>query len=319
MNKLLISRNAIKSEIIMEKLLKKFDVEFFDTNELESMLTDLENFSVWIHFDTLITDNFIKFQDSLQYLITTTTGTTHISPNFRIANERKIISLESFIHKMSNISSTAEHAWALMMAFHHKISEASESVNSGNWNRDHFIRCRQLRNSTIGIIGFGRLGKITKKYAESFGANILVNELRFDKNPRSIFQKIDFVSLTNLLEKSDYVFIHASANENTNPIITKEILHQIKTPFVLINTSRGRLVDETAVLEYVDKGIIKAYLADVLKDEDENVKITNSKLLSSKANKNRIVITPHIGGASLDAMFYCENLLYLELIRRLKI
>jgi phosphoglycerate dehydrogenase-like enzyme len=318
MNHLLISKNAIKSKIIIEKLSKKFDIEFFERNLLFKKIANLEKFSIWIHFDTLITDRLMNFQDQLQFLITTTTSTTHISPRFYMANQEKIISLKPLIHKMNDISSTAEHAWALMMTYHHKILEANNSVKLGEWNRDKFIRRSQIRNSTIGIIGLGRLGNITKNYAEAFGANVVVNEINDHKKRSHKFKKIKFLNLNDLLEQSDYVFLHASTAENANPIINNEILSEVKNPFVLINTSRGRLVDEGAILKFLKNGLIRAYLTDVLEIEDEKSKITNSKLITSKNHRNKITITPHIGGASLDAMYYCENLLYQELTERFK-
>jgi D-3-phosphoglycerate dehydrogenase len=113
-------------------------------------------------------------------------------------------------------------------------------------------------------------------------------------------------SLTELLSSCDAVSIHASTKIGKEPIITKETLAQSRSGLVLVNTSRGLLVDEESVLWGLNNGLLNFYYADVLECEDLGQPITTSKLWKSSLMDSRIVITPHIGGASEDAIEKCE-------------
>jgi phosphoglycerate dehydrogenase-like enzyme len=124
-------------------------------------------------------------------------------------------------------------------------------------------------------------------------------------------------SVDELCEIADIVSIHANVNNVTSPIITEEILKSINSSFILINTSRSCLVDENAIIAAMKSGTIFKYYADVLGFEDEDASLQESVIWKESQSNNRIYLTPHIGGATLEAMDYCENLLFNELIRKL--
>jgi D-lactate dehydrogenase len=121
-------------------------------------------------------------------------------------------------------------------------------------------------------------------------------------------------SLEELCELSDIVTLHASVIDSRKPILTSEILSNIATSFVLINTSRSVLVDEKSIVNAIHSGTISAYYTDVLGIEDTSEPLKNSIVWNEAQTNSRIYISPHIGGATIQAIDFCEELLLKELL-----
>lgn len=317
MDDIFVIGQAIRSKSVIEKLQKYFNVIKLEKVDNPSIFLSGREaaFLLWIHFDTIIDNSYLPYLKHIKLIITTTTGNSHISNDVINDMGNKILSLKNFKIDIETISSTAEHSWALMMSHHHRIISAVDTVKNGTWDRNLHFRKKQIQNLTIGIIGYGRLGRMTHKYASAFGSKVLVNEtdtniINAEKNNRQIV----FTDLINLLNASDYVFIHASVQDNKKQIINEETLSRVVSPFVLINTSRGCLVNELTVLKYIESGLILGYLADVLALEDYSENMNTSEVFIQNKKNNRILLTPHIGGASQDASEYCENLLAEKII-----
>lgn len=317
MDDIFVIGQAIRSKSVIEKLQKYFNVIKLEKVDNPSIFFSGREvaFLLWIHFDTIIDNSYLPYLKYIKLIITTTTGNSHISNDVINDMGNKILSLKNFKVDIETISSTAEHSWALMMSHHHRIISAVDTVKNGTWDRNLHFRKKQIQNLTIGIIGYGRLGRMTHKYASAFGSKVLVNEtdtniINAEKNNRQIV----FTDLINLLNASDYVFIHASVQDNKKQIINEETLSGVVSPFVLINTSRGCLVNELTVLKYIESGLILGYLADVLALEDYSENMNTSEVFIQNKKNNRILLTPHIGGASQDASEYCENLLAEKII-----
>lgn len=310
---------AVQSEKVLNKIRQNFNLIQLDrAHDLTKIFAENKNsYILWIHFDTLVDQRFLPYIDKIKILASTTTGSTHIDRNILGLIGAKYINLQQMRSQIESISSTADHAWALMMSYHHRIIESSQDVKNGNWNRQNHLRQRQIRNLKIGIIGFGRLGKITHNYGQAFGSKVYISEI-----DESLIKKYrnnkhyNFVDLVDLLNISDYVFIHASISGEHYPIITRQVLKKVDNPFVLVNTSRGCLVDEELIIEYISRGLILGYLADVVSEEDISRDFDKSKMFNESKFNEKVILTPHIGGASKDAIEFCESLLLDKILSR---
>ncbi len=320
MNDIYLIGQAVQSEKVLNKIRRNFNlIQLNRTHDLTRIFTDNRNsYIIWIHFDTLIDQKILPYIDKIKILASTTTGSTHIDPKILGLIGAKYINLQQMRSEIQSISSTAEHAWALMTAYHHRIIQSTQDVKNGNWNRQNHLRRKQIRNLKFGIIGFGRLGKITYEYGKAFGAELYINEINENliKKYRSN-KNYNFVDLVDLLNISDYVFLHASILGEHYPIITRQVLKKVSNPFVLINTSRGCLVEEESVIEYIGRGLILGYLADVVSEEDISANLNESKMFNESKFNDKIMLTPHIGGASEDAIEFCESLLLDEILNRI--
>jgi D-3-phosphoglycerate dehydrogenase len=314
--KIAIIQDAVSTSVAKELLLANYDVKFLSNESFnlnrESIFKECQ--IVWIHVGTVIHREDLRFLNNKSVLVTTSTGTTHIANEVITFLGSRFISLKSEKDLLSTITSTAELAFAFILMGLTNLQRAVNDVKNGNWNRVENFRPKQVASAQIGIIGYGRLGKMVSSYGRTICSKVLVWDI--DESARAEAAKDGFhvtSSLTELLSSCDAVSIHASTRSGEEPIITKETLSQSQRGLVLVNTSRGLLVDEESVLWGLNNGLLNFYFADVLECEDLGKPITSSNLWKASLQDIRIVITPHIGGASKDAIEKCE----IQILNRL--
>ena len=241
--------------------------------------------------------NFILDKEVLQFgflkvINTCSTGLNHIDTNYCKENKIDVWSLKEDYELINDLPSTSELAFGLMMSLLRNIPKSFHSVKDGNWDYEPYVG-HQIKGKTIGVIGYGRLGKIMCKLFDGWGVKLLAT----DPYERIITAR--GVPLDELLEKSDVVFLHTHVTDDTRGMVDEEFLSYMKEGSYLINTARGELVDEKAFIESIECGHLKGYGTDVIKDEFGDIQ--NSKLVEFSMNpNNNVVITPHIGGMTIE-------------------
>ena len=193
--------------------------------------------------------------------------------------------------------SVAQHTFTLLFYLLGQTKYYDEYVKEKKWcDSEIFTNLDkpfwEISGKTWGIIGLGNIGKEVAKIAKCFGANILYYSTS-GKNRCNDYKK---VNLKELLKTSDIISIHAPLNDNTNNLITKNELLQLKDNSILLNLGRGGIINEDDLAEVIDKKDIYVGL-DVTKNEPLQ---KNSPLLNIK-KQNSIVITPHIAWSSIEA------------------
>lgn len=239
---------------------------------------------------------------SLKYIVTPTTGLNHI--DIDIAKERGIdvISLKGETEFLNTVKSTAEHTWMLLLALIRKLPHAFHDVKNYTWQREPFLGS-EVGGKVLGVIGYGRLGKIVASYAVAFGAEVIaydIDEQKLTNLPIGISK----VSLSQLLEKSQIISLHIPSNEDNYQFINQNLISQMKNGTLLINTSRGEVVDENAILIALNNNLLAGYATDVLEgDSSWEGKIEGIHPLVEYAKQNNnLIITPHIGGYALESI-----------------
>jgi D-3-phosphoglycerate dehydrogenase len=195
---------------------------------------------------------------------------------------------------LRNLTPAAEFSWALLMACARKLPEAINQVKTGSWDRE-MVPGIMLRGKRIGIIGCGRIGTWMSTYANAFGMDVVGYDPFITDWP----PQIETVSLEELVHTSDFITIHVPLNENTKGLFSSKHFDTIKTGMILINTSRGAVIDEKALLEALESKRLRAAGLDVLTDEPD---IQQSPLFSYIQTHDNLIITPHCGGFSPDAV-----------------
>lgn len=216
--------------------------------------------------------------------------------------------MKNEIKFLKDIRATAEHTFALILNLYRKINVASRDVIKGNWNRKNFIG-NELLNKKIGIVGYGRIGRIIKRYALAFGMKVYFYD-PFVKSSSKDVIKIN--KLEKLAAISDIFTIHAPSNAKNKNLISKQIFKNFKKDSIIINTSRGDLIDEDQLLYYLEKKKIKGAALDVIKDEYGIIKKIN--LVKFAKKNNNLIITPHIAGYTYESL----NKTYQFVVRKLE-
>ena len=196
-------------------------------------------------------------------------------------------------------SAVAQHTFALLLSFSNQVSIHNESVLMGDWKKAP-IFCYwkkplfELEGKTLGILGYGNIGKKVEKIAEAFGMKVLIS-------PHKKIEKENCVSFEELLSKSDIISLHVPLTSETNRIINKDSIQKMKNGVYIINTARGGLVDEIDLKKALEEGKIAGYGADVLSEEPmtENCLIYNCK---------NTILTPHIAWAPLETRKRCLSI-----------
>lgn len=239
-----------------------------------------------------------KFPD-LHTVVSATTGHDHLNLKALADRKIKLISLRGQNDFLKTIPSTPELCFGLLLSLIRNIPSAVESVKQGNWNRDTF-RGYQLKGKTLGIIGLGRTGKMMAGFGKFFGMDVVY----FDPFVHDTeFEKVK--DLSALLRISDVVSLHVHLDTTTIHLLNEDNLQFMKEGGFLLNTSRAGIWDESCIVELLKQKRIAGVATDVLQGELND--IHDSVLWQAQQEGYNILITPHIGGATFDAMWACEE------------
>ena len=232
---------------------------------------------------------------NLKVICTASTGTNHIDKLYAEKVGVKIIALTEEREILKSISSTAEMAFALTMSGLRNVVCSHESVMRGEWDYTKFIG-RQMSSLTVGVIGYGRLGSMYSKYCLAFGSRVLV----FDPYQTIHAEELEQIQdLEILLQQSDIISLHVHVSKETQKMINANTLCQMKEDVLLVNTSRGEIVNEKDLVNFLKTKPNAKVATDVLTDEIRNRTLSPLFLYSQKSHQ--VTITPHIGGMSREA------------------
>lgn len=260
----------------------------------EELLNEIEK------YDVILTRIGIKFDKellerakNLKILATATTGIDHIDVEYAKEKGIEVINASGI-----NAISTAEHTFGLILALIRNIPWAFDAVRDFSFDRAQFLG-NELNGKTIGIIGFGKIGSQVGKYAKAFGMNVLTYDPYINKQlADEIGAKI--VELNDLLRNSDIITLHAFASPETKDMMSFNEFSKMKNTALLINVARGSLVNEDALLDALENKKIQGAALDVLIEEPPS---PNNKLITYAEKNSNLLITPHIGGSTKEAVY----------------
>jgi glyoxylate reductase len=200
---------------------------------------------------------------------------------------------------------TADLAMALLLAAARRVCEGDRLIRAGGWREaaPEFLLGREVTGKTIGIVGFGRIGQAVARRAAGFGMRILY------ASPREAgFPGATRMDLDALLATSDFVSLHCPLTDATRDLISRERIARMKPGAILVNTSRGPVVDEEAVAEALEGGRLFAAGLDVFRNEPQV-----SERLRRAENA---VLTPHLGSGTRETRNAMARMVWDEVLRR---
>lgn len=207
-------------------------------------------------------------------------------------------------------AATAEIAWTLLMAAARRVREAMTTVLNGEWRSwgPTVMLGQPVVGATIGIVGYGRIGQEVANMARGFGMRVLAWDRSPHTKPRD---GVEFLDLPDLLAASDYVSVHVPFTDSTRHLINADVLNHMKPNAILVNTSRGGVVDQDALVEALRNGTIWAAGLDVTTPEP----LPPAHPLVQLEN---CIILPHIGSATISARDAMSSLAARNLIAVLR-
>ena len=248
----------------------------------------------------------------LRALVSATTGLDHIDLEAAAAHDVTVLSLRGETEFLKGMSATAELAWGLLLSLLRRIPQATDSVKGGGWDRDAF-RGNELRGKQLGILGLGRLGRMVAEYGRAFGMSVAAYDPYASDWPMGVEP---CSAVEDLMEDAQVLSIHVPLNDETRGMIDATMLARLPEGAVLINTSRGAVVDEAALLEALGSGRLAGAGLDVVAEEFCGG--PSQALLAYARDHGNLIITPHMGGATVESMEKAEVFIAHKLVRFLE-
>lgn len=280
-------------------------------SELISILPNYEGLVIRSKFK--VTKEIIDACPKLKCIARVGAGMENIDVNY--ANSKKINCLSV---PEGNRDALGEHAIAMLLMLFTNLKKADAEVRKGIWLRAE-NRGIEIKDKTIGIIGFGNMGRSFAKKLIGFDCKILV----YDKY-KSGFGNEYFTETTleNIFEESDVVSLHTPLTEETEFMINTDFINKFKKNIFIINTARGKCLNTNDLVYSMESGKVKGACLDVFEYESVSFEqIDNNKIpeaLNYLINSDKVVLSPHIGGWTHESNFRMSKLIAEKIVRALK-
>lgn len=290
----------------LQRLEAAAQVDYFESDSRTELLSVVQSApfeAIFVRLGVDVDAELMRLAPSLKWLVTPTTGLDHIDRAEMKNRGVQLISLKGELDLLENVHSTAEHTWALLLALIRKLPAAHVDVCAGNWRRGPFLGA-ELHGKRLGVLGCGRLGRKVAGFGVAFGMDVFAT----DTDPgafRAADKKVSSCSLEELLAHSDILSLHLPLNDQTSGFLSEDRIKGMRPGALLINTARGELVDETALLEALCSGHLAGAALDVLSGDsrwgEEGASFEHPLASYAKEHTN-LVLTPHIGGYGRDSI-----------------
>ncbi len=216
------------------------------------------------------------------------TGLNHIDQEYCFNSNIDIQCHKNDMILINSLPSTSELAFGLMLSLLRSIPKSKDHVSNYYWDYTRFLG-RQVKDLNIGIVGYGRLGKMMEKFCRAFEANTYIYDPYVD---------VSQTSLEEMVKVCDVISLHVHVTTETYHLINKDLLALSNKNLYIINTSRGEIVNEKDIVEALSKGNLTGYATDVI--EDEFGDLTNSPIIKAMNEGENIIVTPHTGGMTVE-------------------
>lgn len=254
--------------------------------EYDAYLTSLE---------VPVDEGIVRVAKRLKVVGSPSTGTDHLDLQALSEAGIRCFDIAKEFDLIRSFTATSELAFALLLNVNRKIISAAHAAVNGHWGREDFTGF-QLSGKTFGILGLGRLGTISAGIAQGFGMQVIANDVRQVSVPG-----VTLVDFPTLCRQADVLCVHVHLRDDTRGIINQHVFELMKPTSILINTSRGAVVNEQDLLEALKRCRIAGAGLDVI-DGEWCEDIQAHPLIKYAREYDNVLITPHIGGATHESI-----------------
>ena len=297
--------DPVDNLMINELNSNKFEVSYDPAIDAETLKEKVKDFDVLVvRSRTKVTREVLEKAGRLKVIARAGIGTDNIDVKFAREKNIHIVTAAG-----SSTQSVSELSIGLAVDLARKIPLLDRKSKGNVLKKDTGI---ELYGKTAGIIGFGRIGYATAKVLRAMGLNVIAYDIYQNQK---IIEEIDgsYVSLKDLLEKSDLIFVQATLTDGSSKLISKEEMDYIKQGVYIVNTSRSEFIDGPALLDALKEGRVAGYAADVLWHEPP--KEEWEKEIISLDN---VIITPHIGAQTVEAQHRVAQYTVENLVKKME-
>lgn len=292
MKKVLLSKSMDPEGMkILEGKVETVELSEFETEHIKKMVSDVSG--IMLRTNIQVTREIIEAAPLLKIISRTGAGVDNV--DIAAASERGILVCNA---PGVNSISVAEHTLALILAMAKQLKVIDEAVREGNWKIRYSSKAGDLEGKTLGLVGLGQIGSLLAEKARlAFHMNIIAYD--------PYIKQAEHITLTSNIEdvfrQSDFVSIHVPHTKETHHLVGERLLGMMKSSSYLVNTSRGTVVDEKALIQALEQNHISGAALDVFEEEPPALKNPLLKM-------NNVITTAHTAGLNRD----CERKLAIQ-------
>lgn len=269
------------------KLGNQFVVDYKPTIEREELINSVNSYDVIVvRSRTKVDSKLIDRAKSLKLVARVGTGLDNIDVEY--ASKRGIAVVNS---PEALVEAVCEHTMLLMLSLCRDVVDAVNSTLSGKWEKDRFYGT-ELKGKTLGVVGLGKIGKRVAQIARCFGMDIKVYDVITLPKDTIEMLSAEVLQLDQLLPISDFVTIHVPLTKETYHMLDEKRIRTMKRGSYLINTSRGSVIEEKALIEALQSGSLAGAALDVFESEPPSEQLRRAP---------NVLLTPHIAGQTKEA------------------
>lgn len=296
----ILDRSGLPDSIALRQLVGQHQLEVHQNTSEAQLSERLDGAEIAVLSKVAIDEHALKSAPSLQHIAVFATGTNIIDHQ---ACQRYGVTISNIPSYAA--TTVAEHVINVSLTLRRELVNYRNKVIQGEWQKSPSFclfdkAVKGLHGATMGIIGYGEIGRKTGELARALGMKVIVLERSSITDPA-----IEQVGFHELITTSDVISLHCSLNPSTNGLIGQDELAAMKPEAILINTARGGIVDEGALVNAIQQQVIGGTAVDVLAEEPPK---DHSPLLRI-AQLDNVIITPHISWTDQRAMQHLANTL----------
>jgi len=277
----------------LKKLGYKNDEHY--NSDLNTILDIIKNYNgLVIRSRFEIDKNFIDKAKNLDFIARVGSGTENINTSYANSKNISIINAPE-----GNKDAVGEHTLGMLLSLTRNLFNANESIKKGIWEREKF-RGHEINGKTVGIIGYGNMGKSFADKLKGFNCNVICYDIKKNLGDTNCNQ----VSLKKLRDESQIISLHVPYNLSTKKMINKDFIDKMRNPFWLINTSRGNVINTDDVIESLKSKKVLGAGLDVLEYESssfESIFKNNNSSLNYLLKAENVILSPHIAGWTYES------------------
>lgn len=286
MNKVLIADNV--ADVVFD-IFNKNNIPYEQKVGLteEELAEEIKNYEgLVIRSAVTVTKKILENANNLKVIGRPGVGVDNV--DLQTATDKKIVVMNT---PLGNVQATAELTMGIIHSLLRKIHLANQSMHNKKWEKKNFVGS-ELFGRTIGIVGFGNIGKKISEFSHAYGMKVLVNSASLSKDNEKTY-KVSNSSFEELIKVSDIITFHNKLSEKSKYMINSESLKLIKHDAIVVNCARGGVVNEDAVKQALLNNELGGYGCDVYESEPQKDSIF--------AGMENVVMTPHIGAGTKEA------------------
>ena len=302
MNIVILERSSVGMDVSVDSLKDLGDVTVYNTTEYEEIKERIKDADIVIANKSKLCEDTLKDAKNVKLICEFATGFDNVDLDYCRQRNIGVCNVRDYSTEM-----VAQHTFAMALFLSEKLSHYDDFVKSGKYaNHNRFsyfdLPFKELAGKTWGVIGMGNIGRKVASIAKAFGCRVIFYSVT-GKSSVTDYERVDF---DTVLKESDFLSIHCPLSDLSRGLIDAAALKKMKKTAVLINVARGPIVKQQDLYDALVNGEIAAAGLDVLEKEP----IAKDNPLQKITDSTKLIITPHLAWASVEARERCVSMTY---------